>query len=75
MHLNYIPGNYVPVLEENEEFSADENSYLDLEEEWYSREGGYSLEQNTKPLTLAYGPKMELARWFVCMIKKNVRLV
>jgi len=55
MHLNYIPGNYVPVLEENEEFTKEENDYFNLEEEWYSREGGYSLEQNTKPLTLAYG--------------------
>jgi len=55
MHLNYIPGNYVPMLEENEEFTKEENDYFNLEEEWYSREGGYSLEQNTKPLTLAYG--------------------
>jgi pimeloyl-ACP methyl ester carboxylesterase len=55
MHMNYIPGNYVPVLEENEEFTKEENDYFNLEEEWYSREGGYSLEQNTKPLTLAYG--------------------
>jgi pimeloyl-ACP methyl ester carboxylesterase len=55
LHLNYIPGNYVPVLEENETFTPEENEYLDKEEEWYSREGGYSLEQNTKPLTLAYG--------------------
>jgi pimeloyl-ACP methyl ester carboxylesterase len=68
LHMNYIPGNYVPVLEENEEFSGDENSYLDLEEEWYSREGGYSLEQNTKPLTLAYGlndSPMGLCAWIV----------
>lgn len=55
MHLNYIPGNYVPLMEENEEFTDEENEYLDSEEEWYTREGGYSLEQNTKPLTLAYG--------------------
>ena len=55
IHLNYIPGNYAPVLEENEEFTKEENDYLDAEEEWFSREGGYSLEQNTKPLTLSYG--------------------
>jgi pimeloyl-ACP methyl ester carboxylesterase len=68
MHLNYIPGNYVPVMEEKEEFSAEENAYLDSEEEWYSREGGYSLEQNTKPLTLAYGlndSPMGLCAWIV----------
>ena len=68
MHLNYIPGNYVPVLEENEEFSKEENDYLDSEEDWYSREGGYSLEQNTKPLTLAYGlndSPIGLCAWIV----------
>lgn len=68
MHLNYIPGNYAPLLAENEEFSADENAYLDSEEEWYSREGGYSHEQNTKPLTLAYGlndSPVGLGAWIV----------
>jgi pimeloyl-ACP methyl ester carboxylesterase len=68
LHINYIPGNYVPVLEENEEFTKEENDYLDSEEDWYSREGGYSLEQNTKPLTLAYGlndSPMGLCAWIV----------
>lgn len=68
MHLNYIPGNYVPLLEEGEEFTKEENDYLDVEEEWYSREGGYSLQQNTKPLTLAYGlndSPMGLCAWIV----------
>jgi pimeloyl-ACP methyl ester carboxylesterase len=68
LHLNYIPGNYVPVMGENEEFTKEENEYLDSEEEWYSREGGYSLEQNTKPLTLAYGlndSPMGLCAWIV----------
>jgi pimeloyl-ACP methyl ester carboxylesterase len=68
MHLNYVPGNYVPLLAENEEFTKEENDYLDVEEEWYSREGGYSLEQNTKPLTLAYGlndSPMGLCAWIV----------
>jgi len=68
LHINYIPGNYVPVLEENEEFTKEENDYLDAEEEWYSREGGYSLEQNTKPLTLAYSlndSPVGLCAWIV----------
>jgi pimeloyl-ACP methyl ester carboxylesterase len=68
LHINYIPGNYVPVLEENEKFTDEENEYLDKEEEWYSREGGYSLEQNTKPLTLAYGlndSPVGLCAWIV----------
>ena len=68
IHLNYIPGNYVPVLEENEAFTEEEEAYLDSEEDWYSREGGYSLEQNTKPLTLAYGlndSPVGLCSWIV----------
>jgi pimeloyl-ACP methyl ester carboxylesterase len=55
MHLNYIPGNYKPELENGELLTDEENDYLKSEEEWYLREGGYSLQQNTKPLTLAYG--------------------
>jgi pimeloyl-ACP methyl ester carboxylesterase len=55
MHLNYIPGNYQPELQSGEEFTAEETEYLKSEEEWYFREGGYSLQQKTKPLTLAYG--------------------
>jgi pimeloyl-ACP methyl ester carboxylesterase len=68
MHLNYIPGNYVPILEENETFTTEENEYLDSEETWYAREGGYSLEQNTKPLTLSYGlndSPVGLCAWIV----------
>ncbi len=68
IHLNYIPGNYVPKMEESEEFTKEENEYLDLEEAWYAKEGGYSLQQNTKPLTLAYGlndSPVGLAAWIV----------
>lgn len=68
IHLNYIPGNYVPVLEENDSFTEEENAYLDSEEEWYMKEGGYSLQQNTKPLTLAYGlndSPIGLCAWIV----------
>src|SRR5208337_1888031 len=54
MHLNYIPGNYEPVLSEDEKFSDPENEFLEADEEWYHKEGGYSLQQRTKPLTLAY---------------------
>jgi pimeloyl-ACP methyl ester carboxylesterase len=55
IYLNSIPGTYVPLLEDNEEFTKEENDYLDAEEDWHSKEGGYSLQQNTKPLTLSYG--------------------
>ncbi len=68
MHLNYIPGNYQPVLDEGEEFSDEEIEYLKSEDEWYFREGGYSLQQGTKPLTLAYGlndSPVGLCAWIV----------
>ena len=68
LHLNYIPGNYQPVLDEDESFTREEELYLRSEEEWYSREGGYSLEQRTKPLTLAYGlndSPVGLCAWIV----------
>jgi pimeloyl-ACP methyl ester carboxylesterase len=67
LHLNYIPGNYVPELN-NEVFSEEEKDYLKSEEEWYLREGGYSLQQKTKPITLAYGlndSPMGLCAWIV----------
>jgi pimeloyl-ACP methyl ester carboxylesterase len=68
MHLNYIPGNYHPVLEHGEKLSQDETEFLKSEQEWYSREGGYSLQQKTKPLTLAYGlndSPVGLCAWIV----------
>jgi pimeloyl-ACP methyl ester carboxylesterase len=68
MHLNYIPGNYHPELADGERLTAEENNYLKSEDEWYFREGGYSLQQNTKPLTLAYGlndSPIGLCAWIV----------
>jgi pimeloyl-ACP methyl ester carboxylesterase len=68
MHLNYIPGNYHPVLDQGEELAPVEKEFLRSEEEWYSREGGYSLQQKTKPLTLAYGlndSPVGLCAWIV----------
>jgi pimeloyl-ACP methyl ester carboxylesterase len=67
IHLNYIPGNYFPVLSD-EDFSDEEKEYLKSENDWYSREGGYSLQQRTKPITLAYGlndSPMGLCAWIV----------
>lgn len=67
MHLNYIPGNYIPDMG-GDSFSEDEREYLKSEDEWYFREGGYSLQQNTKPITLAYGlndSPMGLCAWIV----------
>lgn len=68
MHLNYIPGNYQPELDDSEELTIEEKEYLKSEDEWYFSEGGYSLQQNTKPLTLAYGlndSPIGLCAWIV----------
>lgn len=66
LHLNYIPGNYSPQLAEGEEFTDEEKEYFKSEDDWYFREGGYSLQQRTKPITLAYGlndSPMGLCAW------------
>lgn len=68
MHLNYIPGNYKPVLNTGESLSEEEIAFLGGEEEWYTREGGYDLQQRTKPLTLAYSltdSPVGLCAWIV----------
>jgi pimeloyl-ACP methyl ester carboxylesterase len=53
MHMNYIPGIYEPVADD-EDYTPDEKAYLQSEDTWYLNEGGYSHQQGTKPLTLAY---------------------
>jgi pimeloyl-ACP methyl ester carboxylesterase len=68
MHLNYIPGNYQPQLADGEELTCEENDYIKSEHEWYFIEGGYSLQQNIKPLALAYGlndSPIGLCAWIV----------
>ena len=35
--------------------TQEEKDFIKSEDEWYFREGGYSLQQKTKPITLAYG--------------------
>jgi pimeloyl-ACP methyl ester carboxylesterase len=67
VHLNYIPGNYTPDLDNNS-LSQEEQDYLKSEKEWYIKEGGYSLQQKTKPITLAYGlndSPIGLCAWIV----------
>ena len=68
LHLNYIPGNYQPVLAKNEKFTEEEILYFKSEENWYAKEGGYTHQQKTKPLTLAYGlndSPVALCAWII----------
>lgn len=67
MHLNYIPGNYIPDVD-IDSLTQEEKTYIKSEEEWYLKEGGYSLQQKTKPLSLAYGlndSPIGLCAWIV----------
>jgi pimeloyl-ACP methyl ester carboxylesterase len=68
MHLNYIPGNYFPVLGDDEFLTNEEIQYKKEEDDWYFREGSYSHQHKTRPLTLAYGlndSPMGLCAWIV----------
>jgi pimeloyl-ACP methyl ester carboxylesterase len=65
--LNYIPGIYDPITLNNK-FSDEEKEFLISEEDWYKKEGGYSHQQRTKPLTLAYSlndSPVGLCAWIV----------
>ena len=55
LHLNYIPGSYIPYLPANEKFSEEELLSRKDVDDWYINEGAYIHQQKTKPLTLAYG--------------------
>lgn len=55
LHLNNIEGYYTPYVPEGEKLTEEEIQYEKDGEAWYNREGAYSHQQRTKPLTLAYG--------------------
>jgi pimeloyl-ACP methyl ester carboxylesterase len=55
IHLNYIPGSYLPHLDPSDEFSNEEKEFLKTLEHWYANEGAYAHQHRTRPLTLAYG--------------------
>ncbi|NUM81820.1 alpha/beta fold hydrolase [bacterium] len=68
LHLNYIPGNYYPYLPEGEQWTPEETQFDKDDEDWYLREGAYSHQHKTKPLTLAYGlhdSPIGMAAWIV----------
>ena len=68
LHLNYIPGSYFPFLSKTEKLTEEEILSQENVEDWYSREGAYSHQHRTKPLTLAYAlndSPVGLCAWIV----------
>jgi pimeloyl-ACP methyl ester carboxylesterase len=68
LHLNNIEGYWTPYLPEGEKLTQPEIDSLKDADDWYEREGGYSHEQGTRPLTLAYGlndSPVGLCAWMV----------
>ena len=68
LHLNNIEGYYRPFIPDGESFTAEELQFEQESEEWYDKEGAYSHQQRTKPLTLAYGlndSPVALCAWII----------
>jgi pimeloyl-ACP methyl ester carboxylesterase len=68
LHLNYIPGSYLPFLPAAEKLTEEEIRFQKSAEDWYSTEGAYSHQQRTKPLTLGYAlndSPVGLCAWIV----------
>jgi pimeloyl-ACP methyl ester carboxylesterase len=66
MHLNYIPGSFVPHVEGD--LAPEEEAFLRAAAEWSAESGAYGHVQRTRPLTLAYGladSPAGLAAWIV----------
>ncbi|WP_176562643.1 epoxide hydrolase family protein [Paracoccus liaowanqingii] len=66
IHLNYIPGSFRPLLEDNQKLTAEEQGFLDRAAAWSAQEGAYAALQSTKPQTLAFGlsdSPVALAAW------------
>jgi pimeloyl-ACP methyl ester carboxylesterase len=55
LHLNYIPGSYLPYLSANDKLTEEEVRFQKTAEQWYQAEGAYAHQHRTKPITLAYG--------------------
>jgi len=55
IHLNYIPGSYVPHVPAGEEPTAEEKAYLSAQDRWRVEKGAYGHIQATRPQTLGFG--------------------
>ena len=68
LHLNYIEGSYFPFLPPPEKLTEEEIQFQKNADDWFAREGAYSHQHRTKPLTLAYGlndSPVGLCAWIV----------
>jgi len=68
VHLNYIPGSYMPYLEPGTKPTQIEQAFLDEADHWYAESGAYAHLQRTTPQTAAYGlndSPAALAAWIV----------
>lgn len=68
LHLNYIESSYFPFLPPPEKLTEEETQFQKDAKDWSAREGAYSHQQRTKPLTLAYGlndSPIGLCAWLV----------
>lgn len=68
LHLNYIPGSYLPYVPGTENFTEEEIRFQKSADDWYNTEGAYAHQHRTKPLTLAYGlndSPVGLCAWIV----------
>jgi pimeloyl-ACP methyl ester carboxylesterase len=54
IHLNYIPGSYLPYLEPGTAISEEEQSFLKDANRWEQDYGAYGHIQATEPQTVAY---------------------
>lgn len=68
LHLNYIPGSYKPFLKKDEQLTEEVKAFQKYAADWSVKEGAYSQQQSSKPITLAYGlndSPIGLCAWIV----------
>ena len=68
LHLNYIPGSYLPYQSSTDPFTKEEVSFQKSADEWYQNHGAYAHQHRTKPLTLSYAlndSPVGLCAWIV----------
>jgi pimeloyl-ACP methyl ester carboxylesterase len=68
LHLNYIPGSYLPYLDDHEKLTGEELTFQNTANRWYNVEGAYAHQHRTKPITLSYAlndSPVGLCAWIV----------